>query len=496
MRQSVKNTTLLAGNATFTSAWYSTSQNEQSQFNFVSASVYASHASASSGFVIEQTDSVIDVNGTETNANLTSTATSSSVSATTLTSITAIITRQHWRIKYTNGATLQTSFELTANVTNNSIVASGGGGTTDINVKQVGGVTSDIGVGAAGTGTLRVAVSSDSIVLTDKVATGNITSASGGTSTVQIALAGYAGACYAVTGSASATLIPEYSIDGGTTWRTIFVYDPITANTATNTASISAASNTYGIFPILSGMTHVRLRCSAYTSGTAAITLKATVASSALCYINTASGVPQLITGSPNGLNVGINASSNAAADALANGSVQSTGQGNIVTTNAPLLFNGTTWDRERTASLANNIVSSTLTARNSIGVALFEKGSRFSVVSAPVAGTVASASIASEASVRHICDSIAFSGSSSGAVTAVALTLVVRDGATGAGTIIFELTIACITAAAAGVQVIPPFAITGLNLVGSTATAMTLEFSAGVSNVTQACTLIGYNVN
>lgn len=44
-----------------------------------------------------------------------------------------------------------------------SIPTSGGASTQDVNLKQVGGIATDIGTGAAGTGTQRVAVSSDSL---------------------------------------------------------------------------------------------------------------------------------------------------------------------------------------------------------------------------------------------------------------------------------------------------------------------------------------------
>jgi hypothetical protein len=164
-----------------------------------------------------------------------------------------------------------------------------------------------------------------------------------------------------------------------------------------------------------------------------------------------------------------------------------------------PQLFNGGTttgWDRQRSASLANQPPSTTLTARNSIGAALTEKGSRWTVIHNPAAGTQAVASIASEASVRHVVDCISFSGSAGGAVTAANVNVNLRDGATGAGTIIWTYQLSAPTAAALGIQSISPFSFCGLNLVGTTATAMTLEFSAGVANLSEAVSMSGYNVN
>lgn len=145
---------------------------------------------------------------------------------------------------------------------------------------------------------------------------------------------------------------------------------------------------------------------------------------------------------------------------------------------------------------LANMPAASTATARNVPGALMAEKSSRWSVVSQPAAGTVGSASIAAEAAVRHVVDCISYSGDASGgAVTAAAGTFVVRDGATGAGTIIWSYAVAHLVAAAAGVQTIAPHSLCGLNLVGTTNTAMTAEFNAGVTNEVQGASLSGFNL-
>lgn len=164
----------------------------------------------------------------------------------------------------------------------------------------------------------------------------------------------------------------------------------------------------------------------------------------------------------------------------------------------SPWNYAGTTgvFNRMRGAYLAVMTASTTLTGRNSIGTQLVENGSRWTVVSTPAASSVASASIALEASVRHIVDTVCFSATSNGAVTAANGTVDIRDGATGAGTIITQFRVAVLVAAAAGVQIVPPFCVSNLGLVGTTGTAMTAEFSAGVTNATESITLTGYNVN
>ena len=157
--------------------------------------------------------------------------------------------------------------------------------------------------------------------------------------------------------------------------------------------------------------------------------------------------------------------------------------------------YNGTTWDRLRTASLTNFPTAVTTTARNSIGASTTEKGSRWSIVSAPAAGTVSSASIAAEASVRHVVDCVSFSATASAAITTNSLTVVVRDGATGAGTVIWQWVVNPVNAGT-GAQSVQPHSLCGLNLTGTTNTAMTAEFSAGVANVSEAVSVSGFNVN
>lgn len=148
-----------------------------------------------------------------------------------------------------------------------------------------------------------------------------------------------------------------------------------------------------------------------------------------------------------------------------------------------------------RSASLANMATAETLTGVNSIGSQFTEKGQRWSVISNPATSSKATASIAAEANVRHVVDCISFSASGAGAVAAGQFTISVRDGATGAGTVIwtFEAGQPGLTT---GQETFNPFGLCGLSLVGTTNTAMTLEFNTGLTNLTEAVSMSGYNIN
>lgn len=96
-------TTNLAGNGVFTQAWQDANADGTT---FVEAQAFANQASATNGFVIQETDD-------SGNASLTRTITQASVSASTLSTIWAPIRGRFWRVQYTNGASAQTSFEIT-----------------------------------------------------------------------------------------------------------------------------------------------------------------------------------------------------------------------------------------------------------------------------------------------------------------------------------------------------------------------------------------------
>lgn len=159
-------------------------------------------------------------------------------------------------------------------------------------------------------------------------------------------------------------------------------------------------------------------------------------------------------------------------------------------------LWDGTAFQLGRMASLSNFALATATTARNQIGGQISEKGSRWSAVSQPAANSQATASIAAEAGVRHVADCIGFSADSAAAITAANVTVNLRDGATGAGTVIWTYSHSLPTAAALGVQEVPVQHLCGLNLVGTTNTAMTFEFSAGVTGSIESANLSGYNIN
>jgi hypothetical protein len=153
--------------------------------------------------------------------------------------------------------------------------------------------------------------------------------------------------------------------------------------------------------------------------------------------------------------------------------------------------FNGTLPDRLKVTSIVNNQVATT-TAQFETGVLQTDKGARWAGVSNPAAGSQATFSIAANAAQRHIADCVGFSAGSTTAPALTALTVNLRDGATGAGTIIhtWQIIIPALTG-----QNVLPFEFCGLALAGTTNTAMTLEFSASLANLIESVSLSGYNV-
>lgn len=123
-------------------------------------------------------------------------------------------------------------------------------------------------------------------------------------------------------------------------------------------------------------------------------------------------------------------------------------------------------------------------------------KGPRWVVNHSPAAGTQAVASIAvggtaGTAGVRHVADCVSYTLAASTAPAATTLTLNLRNGATGAGSVIWSKSLAA--PAATGVHV--DGNLCGLNLLGSVNTAMTLEFSAGLANELESVSLTGFDV-
>lgn len=94
--------------------------------------------------------------------------------------------------------------------------------------------------------------------------------------TVSVAMSGLASAGFQVlAGTLVGTLVAEASLDGGTTWTSVYFYDP--ANSTVVGSIVFSSSNTTKILSILpiGGASDVRVRVSAYTSGTANSLLRA-----------------------------------------------------------------------------------------------------------------------------------------------------------------------------------------------------------------------------
>jgi hypothetical protein len=156
------------------------------------------------------------------------------------------------------------------------------------------------------------------------------------------------------------------------------------------------------------------------------------------------------------------------------------------------MLWDTSQWLRHKSAALATFPTAVTLTSRNIVGAAYTERSSRWSVVHNPAASSQASASIAAEGGVRHVADCVSFSAGSTTAPALTALTVNLRDGATGAGTIIWTHEV--VVSNATG-QNVPPFSTCGLNLAGTTNTALTFEWSASLTNLIEAAAVSGFNI-
>ena len=89
--------------------------------------------------------------------------------------------------------------------------------------------------------------------------------------TAALSLAGQSSAAVVLTGTWTATLTPELSFDGGTTWLATFFYQPNLGQSVPTTAS----NGSYTIW-CSGGASHARVRASAFTSGSITASLRAT----------------------------------------------------------------------------------------------------------------------------------------------------------------------------------------------------------------------------
>lgn len=152
-------------------------------------------------------------------------------------------------------------------------------------------------------------------------------------------------------------------------------------------------------------------------------------------------------------------------------------------------LHNGATLEMPRSASAANQ------SAATKTGVGVVARPGEWTALHVPATATQATISkAAGAAGVRHICTSITatLAAGASALAAGAPLTVNLRDGATGAGTVLWT-SIINIPANAAESNTIT---ISGLSIVGTAATAMTLEFAAaGGTNSYQSVSMTGYSV-
>jgi hypothetical protein len=147
-------------------------------------------------------------------------------------------------------------------------------------------------------------------------------------------------------------------------------------------------------------------------------------------------------------------------------------------------VFNGTTWDRLKSASAAN------LAATSGVGVAVVAPPGQWTVVSFPATATQASAvKAAGAAGVRHVCTGLSFALSQPATALAFQGFVQILDGAA----VIWK----CAFSSGAGTAINgQSINITGLNLVGTAATSMTAQFgTAGGLATQQSAVLIGYDI-
>lgn len=147
------------------------------------------------------------------------------------------------------------------------------------------------------------------------------------------------------------------------------------------------------------------------------------------------------------------------------------------------VLFNGSTFDRQDGVSNTNN------TGTTTAGVSYSAMLSTWTATDTDVGATQSIATKASGGgSVRHVTTAI--SACMSATVAQVPILVNLRDGATGAGTILRSWVI--------GVDAVNQSRCmneSGLNITGSAATAMTMEFAAaGAATTTTTVNLSGYS--
>lgn len=171
-------------------------------------------------------------------------------------------------------------------------------------------------------------------------------------------------------------------------------------------------------------------------------------------------------------------------ADALGTSNI-----GHLASVAHNIVFNGTSWDRMRSASAAVQ------SSANALGVPAVAMLGNWSINNVPAAATQATITrAAGAAGVRHVCTSVDATLIVPPTVNQPAIQINLRDGATGAGTILWSRRVGFgVAAGADGFEF--KVSLAPLSIFGSAATAMTLEFSAaGAATTLQSVALTGYD--
>lgn len=122
-------------------------------------------------------------------------------------------------------------------------------------------------------------------------------------------------------------------------------------------------------------------------------------------------------------------------------------------------------------------------------GVQVIVRTGEWSQANLPGLAAASTTTRAAVAGVRHVCTAITCTFSTAAAAQSGAMDFVLRDGVSGAGTILWGQRFLL------DVNKNIQWVLTGLNIVGSVNTAMTLEMvAAGVAGSVGTVTLTGYD--
>lgn len=136
---------------------------------------------------------------------------------------------------------------------------------------------------------------------------------------------------------------------------------------------------------------------------------------------------------------------------------------------------------------------ASSIAATPASGFTIVATPGNWALTNLPIVNTQATITrAAGAAGVRHIATSITATFSSGTSSAGGAVVAVLRDGSTGAGTILWQSNMQFTAAVDGGQTIVVP----ALNILGSPATAMTLEFTAaGGANTFESVSVTGYDV-